>query len=32
MTVAAMADIGYHVDLSAADPFTLPPLGPPGHC
>ncbi|MCO5316979.1 MAG: hypothetical protein M9942_00920 [Microthrixaceae bacterium] len=32
MTVAAMADIGYHVDLSAAGPFTLPPLGPPGHC
>ncbi len=32
MTIAAMADIGYHVDLAAADPYTLPALGPPGHC
>lgn len=32
MTLAALADAGHHVDLAAADPFVLPPLGPPGHC
>ena len=25
LTVAAMADSGYHVDLAAAEPYTLPP-------
>jgi hypothetical protein len=32
MTVAAIADIGYNVDPAAADPFTLPPIGPEGRC